>query len=260
MRIEILGYGVEGKSAERFFKRLGCRTPKCKIEVRDIKLQGKHYLKNLDKFDTIIRSSGIPYLSPQIQKARKQGVKITSATKLFFRDAKGKIIGITGTKGKGTTATLLYKILKAAEKNVYLAGNIGVPMLDILSKLKKNSITILELSSFQLQDLDCPPEIAIITDISPDHLDHHKSFKEYLVAKAQIVKNQNSERGEVFFFSDNKYSKFIAQKSRGKKIAVSPDQNLILKIPGFHNLKNASMAAAVGRIFGVNENIIKKTI
>jgi len=254
MKIAILGYGIEGKSALKFLKK---KYQKAAFEVRDIKKQGKNYLENLENFDIIVRSPGIPYLLSEIQKAKKAGVKITSATKLFFDNSKGKIIGITGTKGKGTTATLLYKILKAAGKNVYLAGNIGLPMLDILPKLKKNSITILELSSFQLQDMDRSPEIAIITDISPDHLNHHKSFKEYLDAKAQIVCNP---MGAVFFFPDNKYSKQIAQKSRGKKIAVSPDPNLILKIPGFHNLKNASMAAAVGRGLGVKEDIIKKAI
>jgi len=300
MNIAILGYGVEGKSAERSFKRLWCRTAKCEIEILDIKKQGKDYLKNLEKFDMIMRSPGIPYLLPEIQKAKMAGVGITSATKLFFRHAKGTIIGITGTKGKGTVATMLYKILRSGHlaasppsgRNIYLAGNIGKPMLDILPKLRKNSITILELSSFQLQDLDVSPHIAVVLDISPDHLNYHKSFKEYLEAKSQIVCNpppnpppylpadamhQALQAGEgggrkgargfmnsvdplVFFFPDNKYSKLIVQKSRGNKIAVIANHNLKLKIPGAHNLKNASMAAAIARALGARDAIIKKVI
>jgi len=258
VKIAILGFGLEGKSALKFLKK---KYQKADFEVRDIKMQGKNYLKGLENFDMIVRSPGIPYLRSEIQKAKKQGVKITSVTNLFFESAswrsRGKIIGITGTKGKGTIATLLYKILKAAEKNVCLAGNIGLPMLNILPKLKKNSITILELSSFQLQDMDKSPEIAIITDISPDHQDYHKSFKEYLDAKTNILRYQKS-RDKVFYFADNKYAKLIAKKSRGEKIAVLPNPNLILKIPGFHNLKNVSMAAAAARELKVPERIIKR--
>ncbi|OGF62528.1 UDP-N-acetylmuramoylalanine--D-glutamate ligase [Candidatus Giovannonibacteria bacterium RIFCSPLOWO2_01_FULL_44_40] len=331
VKIAILGYGVEGKSAERFFKRLGCPTPKREIEIRDVKRQGRNYLKNLDKFDMIVRSPGVPYLLPEIQKAKKAGVKITSATKLFFaaldegfygsricasrgkevvlfsktplslrrRGVGGevKIIGITGTKGKGTTATLLYQILKASGKDVFWAGNIGRPMLDILPRLKRNSIVVLELSSFQLQDLDRSPDIAVVLDISPDHLNYHKSFKEYLNTKARLVsnllprhqifqdtrifllKNRSARTGRtaqglekfvsssigetlptIFFFPDNKYSKLIASKSHGKKIAVLPDPDLILQLSGPHNLKNASMAATISANLDVSQKIIRKTV
>ena len=260
VKIVILGYGIEGKSAERFLRSsLRRRTSKCEIEIRDIKKQGNDYLKNLGDFDMIVRSPGVRYLLPEIQKAKKRGVAITSATKLFFHNAKGTLVGITGTKGKGTVATLLYKILKTAGKDVYLVGNIGKPALDILPELSKNSVTIYELSSFQLQDLDRSPEIAVVTDISPDHLDYHKSFYEYINAKTNIVRFQK-KNCKVFYFPDNKYSKLIAQKSRGKKVSVVANPNLKLKILGFHNLKNASMAASVGRALGAPEKIIKQTI
>ena len=270
MKIAILGYGIEGKSAERFFRKLGNPVSKLKIEILDVKLQGKNYLKNLEKFDLIVRSPGVPYLLPEIQKAKKAGVEITSATKLFFENAKGILVGITGTKGKGTTATLLYKILKAShlaakppsEKSIHLIGNMGIPMLDELPKLKKNSISVLELSSFQLQDMDISPHIAVVLDISPDHLNHHKSFKEYLDAKAQIVRN-SLPKAAVFYFPDNKFSTQIARKSHGEKYAVSADKNNLflrggLKIAGYHNIKNASMAAAVARSLGVRDEVIKK--
>src|SRR3989338_7948726 len=137
MRIAILGYGVEGKSAERYLKKaLGGSVAKLEIEIRDVKKQGKGYLKNLEKFDMIVRSPGIPYLRLEIQKAKKKGVEITSTTKLFFENAKGILVGITGTKGKGTTATLLYEILKNSHLasglpsgSVHLIGNMGIPML-----------------------------------------------------------------------------------------------------------------------------------
>ncbi|MDP2669189.1 MAG: UDP-N-acetylmuramoyl-L-alanine--D-glutamate ligase [bacterium] len=324
MHIAILGYGVEGKSAEKFLKSsLGCRTPKCRIEIRDIKKQGKDYLKNLEKFDMVVRSPGIPFLRSEIQKAKKKGVEITSTTKLFFENAKGILVGITGTKGKGTTATLLYKILKASHLvtglpsgSIHLIGNMGIPMLDELPKLKKNSISIMELSSFQLQDMDVSPHIAVVLDISPDHLNYHKSMNEYLEAKAQLVKNlltkpeifqdfsqrdggdlpagrqglSNSparlaeapakRAGEyagleksagkaasvrslwplVFFFPDNKYSKQIAKKGKGKKIAVVANRRLKLKIPGAHNLKNASMAKAIGQALGLKDGLINRVI
>ena len=282
MRIAILGYGVEGKSAERYLKKaLGGSVAKLEIEIRDVKKQGKGYLKNLEKFDMIVRSPGIPYLRLEIQKAKKKGVEITSTTKLFFENAKGILVGITGTKGKGTTATLLYKILKAShlssrdlsKRNIHLIGNMGIPMLDELPKLKKNSISILELSSFQLQDMVVSPHIAAVLDISQDHLNYHKSFKEYIDAKSQIVSNPPStpsifqgwdgkkiKNKQVFYFPDNKSSKQIAQKSKGKKIAVLADKSLILKISGAHNLKNASMAATIARALGAEKSIINKTI
>ena len=266
MKIAILGYGVEGKSAEKFlYKQLGNRVSK--LEIRDQKIQGKDYLKDLDDFDMVVRSPGIPYLLPEIQKAKKAGVETTSATKLFFQNAKGIFVGITGTKGKGTTATLLYKILKAShlgsrdpsKRNIHLIGNMGIPMLDELPKLKTNSISILELSSFQLQDLEVSPHIAVVLDISPDHMNYHRSLKEYLEAKFSIF-NFQFPQDKVFYFPDNKYSKQIVQKGLGKKIAVSADRSLTLKIPGAHNLKNASMAKAIGGALGAKENLIKRVI
>ena len=288
MNIAILGYGVEGKTAEKFLRK---EFKSVRIDVRDIKIQGKDYLNNLNDFDMVVRSPGIPYLLPEIQKAKKDGVKITSTTKLFFENARGLLVGITGTKGKGTTATLLYKILRATKKDAHLIGNMGIPMLDELPKLKKNSISILELSSFQLQDMDISPNIAVVLDVSPDHLNYHKSMKEYVDAKSNLVKN-NLSRHQTFqdtdifllknssysrqslsqvpekfmsspicyFFPDNKYSKQIAQKGKGKKIPVLADRNLVLKIPGAHNLKNASIAAVVARTLGSNEKVIKRVI
>ena len=272
-KIAILGFGREGKSVLKFLKK---RNPRADIKILDQKFDD-NYLKNLSSFDIVFRSPGVPYNLPPIQKAIKKGVKFSSNTQLFFEETKKigcQIIGITGTKGKGTTSTLLYKILKVCGKDIYLAGNIGKSAIEILPKLKKNSIAILELSSFQLQDLNYSPNIAVVLDIFPDHLDAHKNLKEYFEAKANIAKWQKKS-DKIFYFSDNRWSKWIASKSRTKKIPVqykevgSPDikpsilgrsdlQKLKenLKIPGEHNFKNAVMAASIALSLGCPKNKI----
>jgi UDP-N-acetylmuramoylalanine--D-glutamate ligase len=272
-KIAILGFGREGKSILKFLKR---GNPGANITILDQKFD-KNYLKNLSRFDLIFRSPGVPYNLLQIQKAVKAGVKFSSSTTLFFEFASKRkyirTIGITGTKGKGTTSTLLYKILKACGKQAYLAGNIGKPAIELLSSIsvdqrthqcKSASIAILELSSFQLQDMNYSPNIAVILDIFPDHLDLHKNFKEYLGAKNVISKFQNSN-DKIFYFADNKYSRFIARKSRGRKFSVSTKNFKLfkpedLKIPGEHNFKNAVMAANVALSLGCPKEKVIKTV
>ncbi|MEK9154953.1 MAG: UDP-N-acetylmuramoyl-L-alanine--D-glutamate ligase [Patescibacteria group bacterium] len=264
-KIAVLGFGREGKSILKFLKK-SVRYKNAIISVLD-KKSDKNYLKNLNDFDEVYRSPGVPYNLLEIQKAIKKGVRFKSATTLFFEEARKigcKIIGITGTKGKGTTSTLLYKILRASGKNVYLAGNIGKPAIDILPYLNKNSVVILELSSFQLQDLRYSPDIAAVLDVFEDHLDSHKNFKEYLNAKISISEFQHSSN-KIFYFSDNKYSKLIAEHGFAEKIAVSTDNfNLFkpkeLKMAGHHNFKNAVMATMIAKNLGIKEEIIKKVV
>ncbi len=272
-RVAILGFGREGKSLLKFLKK----SPQFKnadISILDQKFN-RNYLKNLDKSDVIFRSPGVPYNLPEIQKAIKKGVKFSSASQLFFdeigkmvRRGSPRVIGITGTKGKGTTATLLYKILEACGKKALLAGNIGKPALDILPHLKKKFIVILELSSFQLQDLKISPEIAVVLDTFPDHMDAHKSLKEYFGAKINIAKWQKKS-DKIFYFGDNHRSKWIAQKSRAKKFPIRihsgrSDKFVIsdrdLKMPGAHNFKNAVMAASVALSLGCPKEKVLKVI
>jgi len=258
-KIAILGFGREGKAVLRFLKKQGLRN----VTILDKKFD-KNYLKNLEDFNVIYRSPGVPYNLKEIQKAVKAGVKFTSATDLFFKNAKGLIIGVTGTKGKGTTSTLIYKILASAGKDVYLAGNIRKPAIDILPKLKKNSVTVLELSSFQLQDLKQSPHIAVALDMFPDHMDAHKNLKEYFEAKSSIAGYQ-TKKDRVFYAAGNKYAKTIASKSKGKKIGVNPKSFKFfsprdLKILGEHNFKNAVMAAMVATDLGISKNVILKTV
>jgi UDP-N-acetylmuramoylalanine--D-glutamate ligase len=269
MKIAILGFGREGKAVLKFLKK-SPKYKKAQISILDKKIS-EDYLKNLADFNIVFRSPGVPYNLPQIRNAVKKGVKFSSATDLFFneiskmvRHGSPQVIGVTGTKGKGTTSTLLYKILKAAKKDVYLAGNIGKPALEILARIKKNSVVILELSSFQLQDLQHSPGIAVVLNIFEDHMDSHKNFKEYAGSKSNIAKSQKKS-GKIFYDADNKWSRWVAQKSTGKKIAVSmrylklfkPED---LRIKGGHNFKNAAIAATVAQHLGIKPEIIKKVV
>jgi len=310
-RVAILGFGREGKSLLKFLHKspiyknseivICDRDTNLRMHANDTNIKfklGKDYLKNLDRFDVVFRSPGIPYNLPEVQKAIKKGVKFSSATQLFFEELRRptqtkrrlaqkniKIIGITGTKGKGTTATLLYKILKSVcperSQRIYLAGNIGKPALELIPRLSASSqrksataIVVLELSSFQLQDLKQSPEIAVVLETFPDHMDTHKNLQEYFTAKANIAKWQK-KTDKIFYFNDNLRSKWIAQKSHGKKIPVQcrdigcPDvKNFLgtsnmqksIRIPGFHNVRNALMAAAVALSLGCPKNKIIKVV
>ncbi len=263
MRIAILGFGREGKSLKAFFRKQS-RFRGAKVEILDKKFS-KDYLRNIERFDVVFRSPGVPYNLPELAKARRAGVRFSSATNLFFEYSPTKnIIGVTGTKGKGTTCTLIYKIFKAAGFDAYLAGNIGKSALDLLPKLKKNSWVVLELSSFQLQDLAKSPSIAVILDIFPDHQDAHLNLKEYYEAKTNIARHQKKS-DKIFFFSNNKLSRWAAGKGPAKNIAVSEEKFRLfapynLRIPGHHNFKNSVMAATVAKNLGANTEIIVKTI
>ncbi|MDP3762781.1 MAG: UDP-N-acetylmuramoyl-L-alanine--D-glutamate ligase [bacterium] len=252
-KIAILGWGLEGRWLFNYLHR----DKNSALAVLDQKF-GRNYLKNLERFDVIYRSPGVPYNLPQIRKVKR---KMSSLTKLFFESAQGKIVGITGSAGKTTTATLLHKILKAARRDVHLAGNIGKNPLTLLPKLSGKSVTILELSSFQLQDLSRSPELAIVLDVHEEHLDKHKTLGEYLRAKENIARFQ--KRSDfVIYAGQNRRSKKIASRSPGKKIAVfaSGGEKYETLLLGSANLKNIAAAAAAAELLGVKSGIIRKAI
>ncbi|OGF73707.1 UDP-N-acetylmuramoylalanine--D-glutamate ligase [Candidatus Giovannonibacteria bacterium RIFCSPHIGHO2_12_44_12] len=270
-QVAILGFGLEGKALFAYLrKKKGLeitildRDPAIKISRGAKKVLGKNYLRNIGKFDLIFRSPGVPYKLPELKKVRR---RISSLTKLFFEKARKKknikIIGITGSVGKTTTATLLYKIFKSDSKKVFLAGNIGISPLDYLEKLDPGSAVIMELSSFQLQDLSCSPDVAIVLDIFEEHLDKHKNFKEYFDAKCNITKHQKKSDA-VIYFPDNKYSSSIAEKSQGRKIQATyrnaKKAGFKLKIPGAYNYKNAMAAFKAAKLFGIKKRAIIGTI
>lgn len=266
MKIAILGFGEEGRSLLRFLKK-DPRYKGAEIRILDKKLD-KNYLKNLDKFDLVFRSPGIPWNLPELKRARRNGVRFSSATRLFFEKCPARIIGVTGSKGKTTTATLLYKMLQAGGKRVFLAGNIGTSPLNLLAKLRKNDWIVLELSSFQLQDLNRSPHVAVLLTLFPEHLDMrgghggHVNVKEYYAAKANIARFQ--KKGDaVFFLKKNPTTARLARLGRGRKFPVpekgeAPFHASNLKLKGVHMYQNALAAAAAARYLGVSDRTIKR--
>lgn len=248
-KIAILGFGKEGASTLKFIKKIPAYR-NAKIAILDQK-RDPDYLKHLADFDIVFRSPGVAYKRPEIQQALKKGVRFSSVTKLFFERSRGTIIGVTGSKGKGTTCTLLYEILKNSGRDVMLAGNIGRSPLELLPKIKKETLVILELSSFQLQDLEKSPPIAIVLDIFPEHLDQHKSMNEYVTAKTNICAHQEKNH-IVFHFGDNALTKKIATRGHGKKIPLRGNP--------FGLKKNFVMAAAVAAYLGCSLKTIVETI
>lgn len=202
-RVGLIGFGVENRALLNYLVEQGARVTVCdqSTEIADLPegieaRLGDDYLNNLTDFSIIFRSPGVPFLTREIQAARQSGVIISSQTKLFFELSPAKIIGVTGTKGKGTTTSLIHAMLVKAnqkgelEGQAYLAGNIGLPPIDLLAKLTPQDWVVLELSSFQLQDLTSSPHIAVVLTVGLDHLDHHRDEAEYISAKKNIARYQ----------------------------------------------------------------------
>ncbi|KKP88888.1 MAG: UDP-N-acetylmuramoylalanine-D-glutamate ligase [Berkelbacteria bacterium GW2011_GWA2_35_9] len=269
-KVAILGYGVNHASLVLYLLKKGVNltvldqnTSKKEQIGNELKrykekyqiILGKKYLNNLSDFEIIFRTPGIPYLSKEIQEAKKSGVIVYSQTKLFFDLCPAKIIAITGTKGKGTTSYLIYNILKDnLPINVYLAGNFGKDPFDFIDEIGQEDIVILELSSFQLQDLEKSPYIAVVTPITPDHQDRHKSVKEYWRAKSNLIRYQTKQDFAVICL-DSKLSKKMKWLTKAKKIFYSSNDNLISEHPkqfiGLHNKQNINGAINVARILRI---------
>lgn len=222
LSILVLGLGREGRSTLELLSKI---LPKNKIGIAD-QNKGKDYLEKIKDYDVIIKSPGIPYF-PELTRAKEQGKIITSATQIFFDIFKGKIIGVTGTKGKSTNASLIYDILKAEGLDVHLVGNIGKPVLDVLADLDENSIVVFELSSFQLEDLNKSPHIAVITNLYPEHLDHHGDFENYKNAKFNITKYQT--KNDYFIYNNNTTElKEFSKKTLAKTLPFSDSPIFII--------------------------------
>jgi len=279
MKIAIIGFNTDGRSTYDYFTGLNqapssntSSTEDERYELticdRDANLEvpegaqavlGDEYLDNLDRFDLIIRTSGI---HPRIilEKNPTVGHKISTQINEFFKASPTQnIIGVTGTKGKGTTSTLITQMLEASGKTVRLGGNIGIPPLSFIEELDAKSWVVLELSSFQLIDLQNSPHIAVCLMIAPEHLDWHANQEEYITAKEQLFARQGTADVAIYYH-DNETSRRIADAGQGQKVPYyhSPgaevvdgtiviDGNAIcrtdeLKLLGQHNWQNVCAA------------------
>lgn len=268
MKVAIVGYGIEGKSALHYWQDKGAEVTVCDIK-EDIELPagvhsqlGANHLHGLGRFDVIVRSAGI---SPEVILRDNPGIesKMTTVVNEFLRVCPTKnVIGITGTKGKGTTSTLTAKMLETAGLKVFLAGNIGASPLEVLEQITPDSWVVLELSSFQLSDLTHSPHIAVCLMVEPEHLNWHHTLEHYYGSKANLFKHQKPTDIAIYF-ADNETSHSIASNSPGKKIpyyatpgAYIEDGSIVIDdtelcrvdelcLIGKHNWQNACAAATI---------------
>lgn len=267
----ILGFGREGRAMLHALERY---APTAKITLADehpeaftlqdstfenrYSLQtGSSWLSNLDRFDLLIKSPGIP---PQALRTPHDTL-CTSPTQIFLDSVAGSgatVIGVTGSKGKSTTASLIAHILNAAGRDVHLIGNIGEPAIAHLQDAKLNTFFVQEMSSYQLMDCTTSPSIAVITSFFPEHLDYHGSLEAYRDAKANICRFQREE-DLVFFPERSPEAARIAAEGRGRKIPYAGtdcpfaigDTHLI----GSHNLSNIAAALAVADALGIKNSV-----
>ena len=233
---------------------------------------GKNYLEKLQGFDLIFRSPSCLPTVPQLEAEAKRGAIVTTEIEMLIEMCPGKVIGITGSDGKTTTTSLIYSILKKAGYNTWLGGNIGTPLFTKLPEMKEEDIVVLELSSFQLMEMKVSPSIAVITNITPNHLNVHKDYQEYIDAKKNIFKYQN-EDGILILNYDNEITRNCGQEANGKVIFFSSKEKLEngyivdnkvikecqdnvrkyildtseVKLRGVHNFENIATALAATR-------------
>jgi UDP-N-acetylmuramoylalanine--D-glutamate ligase len=253
-KIAIVGLGTNNQKLADFLHSQGI-----KFEVIENWKQPDDLIEKLEGFEVIFRTPSLPYLSSAIQQAKTSGIVVSSQTKLFFSLCPCPIIGVTGTKGKGTTSSLIAKILEAAGKKVWLAGNIGRDPFEFLPELKPDDFVVLELSSFQLQDLEYSPHIAVVLSITPDHLNHHLDFEEYIRAKSNIIAHQTEQDFAVLHTSLPTWFQGL-----GKAVKVYIDPRRVSgyerKLLGDHNLENIAAASSVAKILHISEDIIQSTV
>ncbi len=272
-KIAVLGIGISNLPALDFLSGCGSIITACDMKeeslidekvmgkvkaVCDRWYFGKDYLDHLDGHDIIIKSPGINPSHPRIAEAKRNGMEITSEMEIFMSLCPCKMIAVTGSDGKTTTTTLIYKILTEEGYRCHVGGNIGTPLLSKVESIYPDDIVVLELSSFQLMNMRVSPHVAVITNITPNHLDYHKDMSEYVEAKANIFANQDGG-GKLIVNGDNaitasfkgkqkgtcevfsrKYSDSEATVSdgylcyRGERIVHASE----IKIKGWHNVEN----------------------
>ncbi len=242
-------------------------------------LLGEDYLDRISS-DIIFKTPGLRFDVPQLAAARERGAVVTSEMEIFCEVCPAKIIAVTGSDGKTTTTTLIGKMLEAAGHKVWVGGNIGTPLLSKTPEISADDFVVLELSSFQLHTMSAAPDVAVITNISPNHLDMHKSYQEYIDAKLNICKFQ-SEGQKLILNLDNDVTRDVGSKSKKlffsrsnptADIYLNADGYIIykneavlnsldIKIPGMHNVENYMTAIGAVAEFVSKEaiNTVAKT-
>lgn len=296
-KICILGFGIEGRATYEYLLSKGIesdildslepevfssKNPDIDLEITHL---GENYMSYLTEYDIAFKTPGASPLLPEIIKAEKAGVVFTSQIEEFMDLCTSKIIGVTGTKGKGTTATLIYDILIKSGFDAYLGGNIGVSAISFLDQITNDSIVVLELSSFQLQVLRKSPNISVVLNVTQEHLNYHSTVEEYRAAKKNIVKFQtkndyavinidyeasaefsNETAAEVRYFSRFRPTNgcFVDDKdnillyTNDGFVAISTAAKLLLR--GRHNLENVTAAVEAAYLAGAPVEIINEVV
>lgn len=286
-RIVVLGLGVSNRPLVRLLLSYGCnvtgcdKTPREKLDADVLALEllgctlksGEGYLEDLAA-DIVFRTPGMHPSNPALEKLRNDGAKVTSEMELFFELCPCKIIAVTGSDGKTTTTTLISELLKAAGKKVWLGGNIGTPLLPVCDQISTDDIAVVELSSFQLMDMERSANVAVVTNLAPNHLDVHKNMAEYIDAKKNIFKHQgtsdklilNADNAITADFQGNGITRFFSRKKntdifmdgdaiiRGGRVVLNKHDILI---PGEHNVENY-MAAILAVEGLVTDDVIRR--
>lgn len=280
-KIAIAGVGVSNLPLVEFFTYLGgevvcCdRKPADKFDKKTLNLLkkncreiflGEDYLDHFDGCDMILRSPGIRYDRPEFVRAVERGAVLTGEIELFVALCPCKTIGITGSDGKTTTTTLIYEMLKKSGRKCFIGGNIGYPLLNRIEEIGADDVAVIELSSFQLHNMRVSPDVAVITNIAPNHLDYHIDYQEYQDAKKNIYLNGDTK---LIVNYDNDITREIGLSRRGKNTVFfsktektrggvyirdghiyAGDKPVMragdIKIPGIHNVEN--YMAAIGAV------------
>ena len=294
-RVTFCGIGTSNLPLIKLFAEKGAVVSACdkksyedlgenavKAEKAGAKLiLGNDYLKNIET-DILFRSPGTPFYKEELEVLKKKGVVVTSEMEVFFDLCPCKIIAVTGSDGKTTTTTIISELLKAQGFTVHLGGNIGKPLLPEIESINESDFAVVELSSFQLISMRKSPDIAVVTNLAPNHLDIHKDMQEYVDSKKNIVLHQNAFSKTVLNL-DNEISNSFEQAVRGQLVKFSRRNKVSngaylegekivysdygaktdvlnikdIKIPGMHNVEN--YLAAISAVWGiVSVDTIKK--
>jgi UDP-N-acetylmuramoylalanine--D-glutamate ligase len=300
-RVLVVGLGKSGLAAARFLKERGARVTvsdarpatliaelPALVEQGIMVEAGSHGLLTFRRQDLIVVSPGVPMSTPELKQVRAMGMPIISELELGWRFLEGEVVAITGSNGKTTTTTLMGEILKADGRATLVGGNIGRPVTEMVGESSPESWSVLEVSSFQLETVvDFRPRIAMVLNITPDHLDRHGTFEAYAAAKARITERQTAEdflvlnaedaptqmvaaktKAQVFWFSSRRQVKqgafvhgesiFFTASEGAKPEPVMP----VAEIPlaGGHNVENVLAAVCAGRLAGVPSETIRKAV